>query len=187
MKEIWRAGNMLYPLPVVLISTRGNDGKDNLFTVAWTGTVCSDPAMLSISVRPSRYSYQAIKDTGVFAVNLTTESLTFATDFCGVRSGRDIDKWSECSLTKEEAKDIPVSLVKESPVNIECKVSDSMNLGSHVMFIAKVLSVHADSQYMDESGRFSFEKASPIVYSHGEYYGLGKDLGKFGFSVKKAK
>ena len=187
MKEIWKPGNMLYPIPAVLVSTRGRDGKDNLFTVAWTGTVCTDPAMVYISVRKSRYSYKALHETGVFAINLTTEKLARAADYCGVKSGRDHDKWKDCALTKEEAGKIPVSLVSESPVNIECRITEEKDLGSHVMMLAQVLSVHADTAFMDENGRFMLEAAHPVVYSHGTYFSLGKRLGKFGFSVRRKK
>lgn len=187
MKVSWKPGNMLYPLPAVLVSTRGRDGRDNLLTVAWTGTINTNPPMVYISVRKSRYSYQAIHETGVFAINLTTEELAFATDFCGVRSGRDLDKFEACHLHKEEADEIAVSLLSESPVNIECRVTEEKELGSHVMFLAEVLAVHADSDYVDEKQSFHLEKAHPIVYSHGTYFGLGKKLGTFGYSVMKAK
>lgn len=187
MKQIWKPGNMLYPIPAVLVSTRGKDGRDNLFTVAWTGTVCTNPPMLYISVRRSRYSYRALSETGVFAVNLTTEDLVRAADYCGVVSGRDHDKFRECSLTKEPAEKIPVSLVAESPVNIECRIREEKDLGSHVMMLADVLAVHADEKYMDAAGRFSLEKARPVVYSHGTYFVLGKACGTFGFSVKKRR
>ena len=180
MKQTWKPGNMLYPLPVVLVSTRGLDGKDNLITVAWAGTVCTNPPMLSISVKKIRYSYQALHDTGVFVVNLTTKALVKATDYCGVRSGRDEDKWERLKLTKEEADLVPVSMVGESPVNIECRVVEEKELGSHVMFLAEVVNVH-----VDEKGRFCLEKAEPIVYSHGIYFNLDQKLGTFGYSVKK--
>lgn len=185
MKQTWKPGNMLYPLPAVLVSTRGSDGRDNLMTAAWTGTICTNPPMLFISVRKSRYSYQALHETGVFGINLTTEKLVRATDYCGVVSGREHDKFKECHLTKEKADQIPVALVAESPVTIECRITEEKELGSHVMMIADVLSVHANEKYMDEKGRFALEKAHPIVYSHGTYFSLGKGLGRFGFSVKK--
>ena len=184
MKEIWKPGNMLYPLPAVLVTSR-LDGHDNICTVAWTGTVCTNPAMLSISLRPSRLSYEYIRKSGVFAVNLTTEKLAYAADFCGVKSGRDTDKWQACGLTKEEAPYISCPLAAESPVSIECAVKSEMPLGSHTMFLAEVLAVHADPRYLDEDGTFHLDRADPIVYSHGVYRGLGKTLGKFGFSVKK--
>ena len=183
----WKPGNMLYPLPAVMISVRGKDGQDNIFTVAWVGTVCTNPPMVSISVRPERYSYQALEETGEFVINLTTEALTKATDYCGVRSGRDHDKFKECHLTKEEAKHVAVSMIGESPVNIECKVASVHPLGSHTMFVANVLAVHVDDQYMNENGKFCLEDADPIVYSHGTYLSLGKELGTFGYSVRKKK
>lgn len=176
---------MLYPLPVVLVSCADKAGKDNIFTVGWTGTVCSDPPMLSVSVRPERYSYHMIEETGEFVVNLTTENLTFATDYCGVKSGRDVDKWKEMKLTREKADIVKAPLIAESPVNIECRVTEKRNLGTHVMFLAEVAAVHVEEAYMDENGKFHLEKAKPIVYSHGTYFAMGKELGTFGYSVKK--
>lgn len=187
MKQTWKPGNMLYPLPAVLITSRNKEGKDDICTVAWTGTVCSDPAMVSISLRKSRLSYEYISETGVFVINLTTERLAHAADFCGVRSGRDLDKFETEHLTKEEASDIRCSMLAESPVNLECRVTESKDLGSHTMFLADVLAVHADDAYMDAKGRFDLSLAKPIVYSHGDYFGLGKKLGHFGFSVKKKR
>lgn len=184
-KQQWKPGNMLYPLPVVLVTVADKDGKENIFTVAWAGTVCSDPAMLSISVRPERYSHHMIEETGEFVVNLTTKELVYATDYCGVKSGRDVDKFKELSLHTQPGAEVKAPLLTESPVNIECKVEQILHLGSHDMFVAKVVAVHADEAYMDESGRFSLEKAEPIVYSHGLYYDLGELLGKFGYSVQK--
>lgn len=186
-KQIWRPGNMLYPLPVVMVSTADLKGNDDIITVAWAGTVCSSPAMVSISVRPERFSHHMLMESREFVINLTTEKLAFATDYCGVRSGRDTDKWKDMNLTKEKAQIVKVPMIAESPVNIECKVRDIKNLGSHDMFIAEVVSVHADEKYMDNKGKFDLAKADPIVYSHGEYYGMGKKLGKFGYSVKKKK
>ncbi len=187
MKETWKPGNMLYPIPAVLVSTRGLDGKDNLFTVGWTGTINTNPPMVYISVRKTRYSYQALHDTGVFAINLTTFDLTWATDYCGVVSGRDQDKFERCHLTKEEGEIVPVSMVGESPVNIECRVTEEKELGSHVMFMAEVVAVHVDTAYKDEKGAFHLDQADPIVYSHGTYYDLGKPCGSFGYSVRKKK
>lgn len=184
-KITWRPGNMLYPLPVVMVSCRGKDGQDNIVTIAWTGTICSDPAMLSISVRPERHSYQMIHETGEFVVNLTTEELAYATDYCGVKSGRDVDKWKEMKLTKQEAEQVHVAMIQESPVNIECRVVEEKNLGSHVMFLAQVVAVHVDEKYMDEKEKFHLENAKPIVYSHGTYFSIDKPLGTFGYSVKK--
>lgn len=184
-KELWKAGNMIYPLPAVMVTCSDGKGKDNIITVAWTGTICTNPAMAYISVRPERYSYDIIKSTGEFAINLTTKDLVYATDFCGVRSGRDIDKFKKMKLTKETAKHINVPLIKESPVNIECRVKEIVELGSHHMFVSEVLVVHADNKYMDKKGKFDLSRSNPIVYSHGEYYNLGEKIGKFGYSVKK--
>lgn len=184
-KVTWKPGNMLYPLPVVLVSCTEKSGKDNILTVAWTGTICSDPPMLSISVRPERYSYHMIEETGEFVVNLTTEELVFATDYCGVKSGRDVDKWKEMHLTREKADIVRAPLIKESPVNLECLVTEKRKLGTHVMYQAKIVAVHADEKYMDEKHKFHLEDAKPIVYSHGTYYSLGEKLGTFGYSVRR--
>ncbi len=184
-KEVWKPGNMVYPLPAVLVSVANGEGKDNVFTVAWTGTVCTNPAMVYISVRPSRYSYAMIKETKEFVINLTTKELAYATDYCGVKSGREIDKFKKCHLTKEKAEYVAAPLIKESPVNIECKVVQTIACGSHDMFLAEVLAVHADQKYMDDKGKFDLAKAKPIVYSHGEYYDLGKKIGKFGYSIAR--
>ena len=184
-KETWKPGNMLYPLPAVLVTTRDREGHDNVCTVAWTGTVCSDPAMLSISVRPSRLTWNYLKETGVFVVNLTTEKLVRAVDYCGVKSGRDTDKFADMGLTAEEAEMISCSCLAESPVSIECRVKETLDLGSHTMFVAEVLAVHAEKDYMDENGRFDLMKARPVVYSHGTYFGLGEKFGTFGYSVRK--
>ncbi len=186
-KEIWKPGNMLYPLPAVLVTVSDGKGNDNVLTIAWTGTVCSDPAMVYISVRPSRYSYPMLKETGEFVINLTTKKLAFATDYCGVRSGKDEDKFAKMNLTKQPAKYVKAPLIEQSPVNIECKVVDVIECGTHDMFLAKVLCVHADKKYMDKSGRFDLSKANPLVYSHGQYYVTGERIGKFGYSVKKKK
>lgn len=185
-KQTWKPGNMLYPLPAVLVSCCDNEGNDNLITVAWTGTICSDPAMLYISVRKERHSHKMLMETGEFVVNLTTEELAFATDFCGVRSGRDMDKWKEMKLTREASDVVKAPRIKESPVNIECKVKQVIELGTHDMFMAEVVSVSADEKYMTD-GRFDLAKAKPLVYSHGEYFSVGKKIGKFGYSVKKKK
>lgn len=186
-KQDWRPGNMLYPLPAVLVSVADRDGKPNLFTVGWTGTICSDPAMVSISVRPSRYSYHMIEETGEFVINLTTEQLAYATDYCGVRSGRDEDKWKSVKLTPVPGTKVKAPYILESPVNIECRVTQKIPLGTHDMFLAKVEMVHVSTEYMDEKERFHLEQAKPIVYSHGTYYSLGKEIGTFGYSVRKTK
>ena len=184
-KEIWKPGNMLYPLPVVMVSVCDKEGKDNIITIAWTGTICTNPAIVYISVRPERYSYNMLKDTGEFVINLTTKELVYETDFCGVKSGRDIDKFDFLKLEKEKAEHVKAPLIKKSPINIECRVKDIISYGSHDMFIAEVLVVHADKKYMDKNGKFHLWKADPIVYSHGEYYMLGNKLGKFGYSIRK--
>lgn len=187
MKETWKPGNMLYPLPAVMVSVTDGQGNDNIITVAWTGTICTNPPMVYISVRPSRYSYEMLKKTGEFVINLTTEELAFATDYCGVRSGRDVDKFKEAHLTREPAQFVKAPMIKESPVSIECRVTEVKELGSHHMFLAEVLAVHAQQEYIDKNNKFQLNKAKPIVYSHGEYLGTGKSLGTFGYSVKKRK
>ena len=187
-KQIWKPGNMVYPLPAVLVSTADKKGNDNILTIAWTGTVCTNPAMVYISVRPERYSYDMIRESGEFVINLTTEKLLRATDFCGVRSGRDVDKWKECRLTRQVAETLQYApAIAESPVNIECKTVKVEKLGSHHMFLAEVKAVQADEEYMNEKGKFELNKTGLITYSHGEYLALGKKLGTFGYSVKKRK
>ena len=183
----FKPGNMLYPLPAVLVSVRDRDGSDNLLTIAWSGTVCTNPPMLYISVRPERHSYEMIRRTGEFTVNLTTSEMAGATDYCGVRSGRDHNKWEETGLTKLPAKRIKAPLIGESPVNIECMVRQELPLGSHTMFLAEVVHVSVDDRYMDEKGAFHLEQAHPLVYSHGRYHDLGRLLGTFGYSVRKRK
>lgn len=185
-KITWKPGNMLYPLPAVMVSCADRAGNDNILTIAWTETICSNPPMLSISVRKERHSYPMIHETGEFVVNLTTEDLVFATDYCGVKSGRDVDKWKEMNLTRESGEVVKAPMIKESPVNIECRVTEEKDLGSHVMFLAEVVSVHVDKAYMDDQQKFHLDKANPIVYSHGTYFGMGRELGTFGYSVKKS-
>ena len=185
-KQIWKPGNMVYPLPAVMVSTADREGNDNIITVAWTGTVCTNPAMLYISVRPERYSYHMLRESGEFVVNLTTEKLAKATDWCGVRSGRDFDKWKEMHLTRGKAEKLTYApIIQESPVNIECKVTEVQELGSHHMFLAKVEAVQVDESYMNEAGKFELNDTQLLAYSHGEYYTLGKKLGTFGYSVRK--
>lgn len=186
-REHWRAGNMLYPLPAVMVTCRRGDEKPNIITIAWTGTICSDPAMVYISVRPERYSYDIIKETGEFVINLTTERLARAADLCGVKSGRDIDKFEYCGLTPAGSRHVSVPSIAESPVSLECRVKDIVPLGTHDMFIAEVLSVSVDPSYIDDNGKFDLSAASPLVYSHGEYFGLGRYIGRFGFSVQKKR
>ena len=184
-KQLWKPGNMIYPLPAVMVSVTDGEGHDNIITVAWTGTVCTNPAMAYISVRPSRYSYDMIRKTGEFVINLTTEELAFATDFCGVRSGRDVDKFRKLNLTKEKAQFVSAPMIGEAPVSIECRVREVKELGSHDMFLADVLAVHADEAYMDKNNRFRLNDAGLLVYSHGEYLAGGRKVGTFGYSVKK--
>lgn len=175
---------MLYPLPVVLVSVADGETQ-NILTVAWAGTVCTNPPMVSISVRPERYSYEMIKKSGEFVLNLTTKELVYAADYCGVKSGRDVDKFRELKLTALPAEQVKAPLIEQSPVNIECRVVQIQNLGSHDLFLAEVLAVHADEKYLDEKGRFDLSKADPVVYSHGTYYNLKEPLGTFGYSVRK--
>ena len=185
-KQIWKPGNMIYPLPAVMVSTADKSGKANIITVAWTGTVCTNPAMLYISVRPERYSYGLLKDSGEFVVNLTTEKLKKATDWCGVRSGRDVDKWEAMHLTQGKASKLQYApIIEECPVNIECTVTEVKELGSHHMFLAKVEAVQVGEEYLDKKGRLQLGKAGLLAYSHGEYLTLGKSLGTFGWSVRK--
>lgn len=178
---------MIYPLPAVLVSCGATPDEYNLLTVAWTGTICSDPAMCYISVRPERHSYAIIRRTGEFVINLTTEELARATDWCGVRSGRDFDKFHETGLTAGRSVAVAAPTVVEAPVSIECRVKQVVPLGTHDMFIAEVVNVQADERYIDADGRFDLERARPLVYSHGEYFGLGRALGRFGWSVRKKK
>lgn len=184
-KISFKPGNMLYPLPAVMVSVADREGRTNIITVAWAGTICTNPPMVSISVRPSRYSHHMILETGGFVINLTTRALVRATDYCGVRSGRDVDKWKEAGLTPMRSDAVDAPCIAECPVNIECRVVRTEQLGSHDMFIAEVAVVHVDDRYMDGKGRFHLEDARPIVYSHGEYYDLGEKLGRFGYSVQK--
>lgn len=186
-KDYWRPGNMVYPVPAVMVSCAREGERPNIITVAWCGTVCSSPAMLYVSIRPERHSYGIIKDTGEFVVNLVSGDLAFATDYCGVKSGRDVDKFREMNLTPLPSKHIKAPGILESPVNIECRVTSRVPLGSHDMFLAEVLGVTVDQSYMDETGKFHLNKAGLVAYSHGEYLELGKKLGSFGYSVKKSK
>lgn len=186
-REYWRGGNMLYPVPAVMVSCGRKNEKPNIITVAWAGTVCSDPVMLSISVRRERYSHAIIQETGEFAVNLVTKELVRAADLCGVKSGRDIDKFRECRLTPIESKTIAAPSIAESPLTLECKVKQVIALGSHDMFLAEVTAVSVEDRFMDENGKFHLNSTGLCAYSHGEYFELGKRIGKFGYSVKKKK
>ncbi len=186
-KQHWKPGNMLYPVPAVMVSC-GRFGKsDNIITVAWAGTVCSSPAMLSISVRPERYSYNLIRETGEFVVNLVTKDLVFATDYCGVKSGRDVNKFKEMKLTPLAAQKVSAPIIAESPVNIECKVVEELPLGSHTMFVAEVVNVTVEDAYLNVSGKFELNSTGLVTYSHGEYFLLGEKIGKFGYSVQKKR
>ena len=186
-KQTWKPGNMLYPLPAVMVTVADSEGKDNIITVAWAGTVCTNPPMVSISVRPERFSYAMLRQTGEFVINLTTEKLAYATDYCGVKSGRDVDKFEKLKLTREKADFVKGPMIAESPVSIECRVAKVEELGSHHLFLAEVVAVHADEEYLDETGKFQWNKTRPLAYSHGEYFGLGKRIGKFGYSVRKRR
>ncbi|MFC1568418.1 flavin reductase family protein [Candidatus Margulisiibacteriota bacterium] len=186
-KVIWKEGNMLYPAPAVLVSCGDKPENYNLITIAWAGNICTDPAMTFIAIRPSRHSHDIIKRTREFVINLTTKRLVFVTDLCGVVSGRKVNKFEKTRLTPVKASKVSAPLVEESPVNIECKVIEIKSLGTHDMFIAKVLCIHADKQYIDRRGALLLDRAEPICYSHGQYYALGKQLGHFGFSVRKKK
>lgn len=185
-RQIWKPGTLVYPVPAVLITCKDGD-RENVLTVAWTGTICSDPAMTYISIRKERFSYDIIKKSKVFCINLTTEELAYATDYCGVKSGKNENKFETLNLETERASKIDVPIIKKSPVVIECEVEEIKELGSHDMFIAKVVAIDVDEKYIDESGRFDMERCNLMAYSHGHYYSLGEQLGKFGFSVKKNK
>lgn len=181
----FKPGNMLYPLPVVMVTSKGKEEKPNIITIAWTGTICSDPPMVSISVRKERHSHKLISESGEFVINLTTEDLAYATDYCGVKSGKDVDKFREMNLTPLKADKVSAPLIAESPVNLECKVTEVKELGTHDMFLAEVVAVHVDDAYMDDKNKFHLEYAKPIVYSHGTYLKTGDEIGTFGYSVKK--
>jgi len=187
-KVLWKPGTMIYPLPAVLVSCGSVPEEYNIITISWTGTICTDPAMCYISVRPGRHSYNIIKKNGEYVINLTTKSIAFAADWCGVKSGKEHKKFSEMGLTPFPASKIKAPLIKESPVNIECVVKEIKELGSHHMFISEVVAVNADEKYIDENtGLFKLNDAVPICYSHGKYYETGRYIGKFGFSVEKEK
>ena len=185
-KVTWKPGTFLYPLPAVMVSC-GDMENSNIITVAWTGIINTDPAMVYISVRPSRYSYNLIKQTGEFVINLTTKELAYATDWCGVKTGAKVDKFKEMKLTKETAKFVKCPMIKEAPVSVECRVKEIKELGSHHMFVAEVLAINADEKYIDDKGAFDISKCDLIAYSNGNYYSLGKKIGKFGYSVQKKK
>lgn len=184
-RQYWKPGNMLYPVPPVMVSCQRPGEKPNIITIAWAGTVCSDPAMVSISIRPERHSYDIIKETGEFVINLTTKDIAYATDYCGVKSGRDVDKYKEMNLTPNQSKEVSAPGIEESPVNIECKVKQIIPIGLHDMFLAEVVAVSVDESLIDENNKFHLNDCGLVAYSHGEYYVLGEKLGKFGYSVQK--
>ncbi len=184
-KELWKGGNMLYPLPAVLASVADTRRRGNLITLSWAGTVCTNPPMVSISVRPERYSYGLLREQGAFGLNLTTVSMARAVDYCGVTSGRDVDKVQAMGLEWMGASKLGQPLLEASPVNLECSIEQILELGSHHMFIARVEAVWASRRFLDEKGRLALDKAELLAYSHGQYYGLGEALGKFGYSIKK--
>ena len=186
-KQHWKPGNMLYPVPAVMVSCQRQGEKPNIITVAWAGTVCSDPAMVSVSIQKKRYSYGIIRDSGEFVVNLTTKKLAKATDYCGVRSGRDVDKFAETGLTPCPSQAVGCPGIAQSPVNIECRVTEVKNLGSHDLFLAQVVGVSVDETLLDASGRLRLSRSGLMVYSHGNYFEIGQQIGSFGYSVKKKK
>ena len=186
-KQQWKPSTILNPVPVVMVTCVDKEGKPNIVTVAWAGTINSKPPMVSISLKKERYSYGLIKEKGQFVINLTTERLVFATDFCGVKSGRDIDKAEAMKLSFEEASKIDVPLIAESPVNIECVVRDVIELGSHDLFIAEIEAINVDEKLIDKGGKLHMDKAGLVCYSHGEYWSLEKSMGYFGYSVTKKK
>jgi flavin reductase (DIM6/NTAB) family NADH-FMN oxidoreductase RutF len=184
-KVLWKPGTMVYPLPAVLVSCGDSPECYNILTIGWTGTVCSEPAMTYVSIRPSRLSHGLIKRTGEFVINLTTPGLAFAADLCGVRSGRTVNKFKDLKLTPLKARHVKAPLIAQSPMNIECRVTEVKPLGSHDMFLARVLCVHADKQYLDKKGGFDMARCGLLCFAHGKYYSMGKYLGHFGFSVRK--
>lgn len=185
-REIWKPGTFIYPIPAVMVSC-GDFEKSNIITVAWTGILNTNPAMCYISVRPERYSYNLIKEKGEFVINLTNKNLVYATDWCGVKTGAKVDKFKEMHLTKQKAKNVVCPIIKESPVAVECKVKEIRELGSHNMIMAEVLSIDVDKKYIDNKGAFDISKCDLVAYANGKYFALGKQVGKFGFSVKKNK
>lgn len=185
-KVMWKPGTFLYPLPAVMVSC-GTMEVSNIITVAWTGILNTNPATVYISVRPTRHSYDMIKQSGEFVINLTNTKLAYATDWCGVKSGKEVDKFEQMHLTKEKANFVQCPMIKESPVSVECRVKEVKELGTHHMFIAEVLAINAEETYIDETGKFDISKCDLIAYANGNYYALGKKIGKFGFSVEKKK
>lgn len=183
-KVTWKSGTFIYPIPAVMVSS-GTMEKSNILTVAWTGIINTNPAMVYISIKPERYSYKLIKESGEFVINLTTKDLAYATDWCGVKTGAKVDKFKEMKLTKEKMPNVKCPAIKESPVSIECRVKEIKELGSHHMFMADVLSINADERFVDEKGAFDITKCDLISYANGKYFAQGKQVGKFGYSVEK--
>jgi flavin reductase (DIM6/NTAB) family NADH-FMN oxidoreductase RutF len=186
-KLLWKPGTLLYPVPVVLVGCGDIDNVKNLITIAWAGTVCSDPVMVSIAVRPERYSYQLLKDSGEFTVNLPNQSMVRAVDLCGVKSGKDLDKFQLTGLTPERAETVKAPAIKEAPLVLECKVDQIIPLGSHDLFLAKVTGVEVEETLLDHKAALDLSKADLITYVHGRYWTLKEPVGNFGFSVKKAR
>ena len=184
-KQMWKAGTMLNPVPAVMVSCKSNEGVENIITIAWTGIICSDPAMIYISVRPERFSYDIIKSTGNYVINLPTEKTAFALDFCGVKSGRDVNKFEHLKLTAEKSNIVSSPGIAECPVSIECKVKEVVKLGSHDMFISEIVCVNVDEKLLDATGKLQLNSADLICYNHGMYRTLGKEIGHFGYSVRK--
>ncbi|MCR5744076.1 MAG: flavin reductase family protein [Lachnospiraceae bacterium] len=184
-KQVWKPGNLLNPVPIVMVSCRSKEGKDNIITIGWAGTICSDPCMVSISVRKERYSHPIISESGEFVINLVSRNMANACDLCGVKSGRDVDKFELAGLHKLEADKVNVAVIEESPLSLECKVKQVLELGSHDMFVAEVVAVDVDESLLDDKGRLDLQKADLVCYSHGEYFALGDKLGSFGYSVRK--
>jgi flavin reductase (DIM6/NTAB) family NADH-FMN oxidoreductase RutF len=187
MRTDWKPGTMIYPLPAALISCGSEESEYNIMTVAWVGTICTNPPMCYISVRPERFSYPIIKKNMEYVINLTTNDMAYATDWCGVRSGRDHHKFEEMKLTPGKCSMVKAPLIEESPLCIECRVKEIISLGSHDMFISDVINIRVDDKYMKEDGRFDLAEANPLVYVHGAYFELGSKIGKFGWSVQKKK
>jgi flavin reductase (DIM6/NTAB) family NADH-FMN oxidoreductase RutF len=186
MKQDWKPGTMIYPLPAILVSCGSNESEYNILTIAWTGTICSDPPMCYISIRPNRHSHAIIKKSMEFVINLTTKDMAFATDWCGVRSGKDYNKFAEMKLTPGKCSMVSAPLIEESPLCIECRVKEIISLGSHDMFIADVVNIRAEENYLNtETGKLELAKTDPLVYVHGNYYNLGDKIGKFGWTVEK--
>lgn len=186
-KKGLKPGTMLNPVPAVMVSC-GEGEQANIITIGWTGIINSEPPITYVSVRKSRHSHQLIAESGEYVINLTTEALVKATDYCGVKSGRDVNKWTEMNLTPVPGEEVKCPMIDESPVNLECKVIEVKEYPTHDMFIGEIVKVHADEALFDEKGRICLDEAGLISYSHGEYFALKREpLGKFGYSIMKPK